>query len=127
LLDRSDARSFDTSIALSASMWRAMSRIYRGDRTIDGLRVSVDAAPLSPRTEARTLSRNGFEWGYEGAEPAQLAFAILADHWGDEGRALRQAQAFMRGVVANFGNEWEMASADVDAALAAIAPADAVR
>jgi hypothetical protein len=102
-----------------------MSKTYRGDRTIDGLSVTVDGAPLAPQPPR--LSRNGFEWGYEGAEPAQLAFAILADHWGDEGRALRHAQAFMRAVVANFGNEWEMASADVDAALAAIAPADLVR
>jgi hypothetical protein len=104
-----------------------MSKTYRGERTIDGLRVSVDATPLSPRTGARTLSRNGFEWGYEGGEPAQLAFAILSDHWGDDGRALRHHDAFMRAVVANFGNEWEMTSADIDAALAAIAPAAAVR
>jgi hypothetical protein len=104
-----------------------MSKTYRGERTIDGLQVSVDGAPLSLRTEARTLSRNGFEWGYEGAEPAQLAFAILADHWGDDGRALRHHDAFMRTVVANFSNEWEMTDADIDAALAAIAPAASVR
>jgi len=95
-----------------------MSKTYRGDRTIDGIEVTVDGAPRRPR-----LSRNGFEWGYEGAEPAQLAFALLADHWGDEGQALHHAQAFMRDVVANFGNEWEMTGADIDAALAAIAPA----
>jgi hypothetical protein len=102
-----------------------MSKTFRGERTIDGLSVTVDGAPLAPRP-AR-LSRNGFEWGYEGTEPAQLAFAILAEHWGDESRALHHAQAFMRAVVANFANEWEMAGADIDAALAPIAPAETIR
>lgn len=98
-------------------------KTFRGERTIDGLRVLVDGAPLAPRIEAARLSRNGFEWSYEGAEPAQLAFAILAEHWDDEDRALRHHDAFMRAVVANFGNEWEMTSADIDAALAGIGEA----
>jgi len=95
-----------------------MGKTYRGERTIDGLSVSVDGATLPTRSAARALSRNGFEWSYEGAEPAQLAFAILADHWGDEARALRHHDAFMRAVVANFANEWEMTTADIDASLA---------
>lgn len=103
----------------------AMSRTYRGERTIDGLSVTVDGVPLAPRAEAGRLSRNGFEWSYEGAEPAQLAFAILADHWGDARRALTHHEAFMRAVVANFSNEWEMTSADIDAALAALATTEA--
>lgn len=102
-----------------------MSRIYRGDRTIDGLDVTVDGSPLPPC--APKLSRNGFEWGYEGPEPRQLAYALLADHWGDEARALRHAPALMQRLVANFGNEWEVSGADIDAALATIAPADAAR
>lgn len=92
-------------------------KTYRGERTIDGIRVTADGAPLDPRFTARTISANGFEWSYEGREPAQLAFAILADHWGDPQRALRGYDAFMRAVVANFDNEWEMTSADIDAAL----------
>jgi hypothetical protein len=100
-----------------------MSKIYRGERTIDGLQVLVDGRPLSPRFEAKVLSRNGFEWSYEGAEPAQLAFAILAEHWGDADRALRHHDGFMRAVVANFGNEWEITSEDVEVALAALTEA----
>jgi hypothetical protein len=95
-------------------------RIYRGDRTIDGIKVTVDGALLDPCCSIRTFSPNGFEWSYEGAEPAQLAFAMLADHWGDTERALRHHDVFMRVVVANFDNEWEMTSADIDAALANI-------
>lgn len=95
-------------------------KTYRGDRTIDGISVTVDGAPLDPRYSARTFSSNGFEWSYEGPEPAQLAFALLADHLGDPQQAIRACEGFMRAVVANFDNEWEMTSADIDAALANI-------
>lgn len=92
-------------------------KTYRGDRTIDGLQVTVDGRPLDPRTDLLTLSRNGFEWSYEGPEPAQLALALLADHWGDGERAKAAYESFMRNVVANFGNEWEMTDADIEAAV----------
>ncbi|MEX0760388.1 MAG: DUF6166 domain-containing protein [Tistlia sp.] len=92
-------------------------KTYQGDRTIDGLAVTVDGRPLDQRTDLLLLSRNGFEWGYEGPEPAQLALALLADHWGDDARAKAGYEAFMRAVVANFGNEWEMTDADIEAAL----------
>ena len=90
---------------------------YRGDRTIDGVLVTVDGVPLDPRFDVKRLCGEGFEWSYEGAAPAQLALALLADHYGDGQRALRDHDAFMRAIVANFQNEWEMTSADIDAAL----------
>ena len=96
-------------------------RIYRGDRTIDGLVVTVDERPLPPRLDLKRLSDTGFEWSYEGAEPAQLALAILADFYGDDQRALAAYPGFMKAVVANFDNEWEMSDADIEAALQAIA------
>lgn len=92
-------------------------KTYRGDRTIDGIAVTVDGAPLDARTDIARLSSDGFEWSYEGAAPAQLALALLADHLGDDARALRLHGDFMRDVVANFANEWEMTSADIAAAL----------
>jgi Family of unknown function (DUF6166) len=97
-----------------------MARIYRGDRTIDGLVVTVDGRPLPPRLDLKRLSDTGFEWSYEGAEPAQLALAILADYYGDDAKALAAYPAFMTAVVANFDNEWEMSDADIEAALQAI-------
>ncbi|MDP6517674.1 MAG: DUF6166 domain-containing protein [Alphaproteobacteria bacterium] len=90
---------------------------YLGERTIDGIRVTVDGAPLTARTDLKALSDTGFEWTYEGAAPAQLALALLADHLGDDDRALALYEAFMRRVVANFENDWEMTGADIDAAL----------
>ncbi|MEP9353745.1 DUF6166 domain-containing protein [Xanthobacter sp. KR7-65] len=92
-------------------------KTYRGDRTIDGISVTVDGRPLPQRTDLAALSRDGFEWSYEGQAPAQLALALLADHLGDDTRAFALHDRFMREVVANFANEWEMTSDDMDAAL----------
>lgn len=97
-------------------------KTYTGDRTIDGVKVNVDGRPLPTCVEVAALSRNGFEWSYEGPEPSQLALALLMDHLGDPDRARSLAPAFMRAVVANFDNEWLMTSADMDTALAALKP-----
>jgi uncharacterized protein DUF6166 len=94
---------------------------YSGDRTIDGVKVTVDGTPLDPCVGVMEFSKNGFEWSYEGPEPRQLALALLVDHLGDKDVAKTKVEPFMRAVVANFGNEWEMTSVDIDAALAALA------
>lgn len=85
---------------------------------MDGVRVTVDGRPLSSHEDVALLSRNGFEWSYEGPEPDQLALALLMDHLRDPARAMALHSRFMREVVANFGNDWELESADVDAVLA---------
>lgn len=92
-------------------------KTYTGDRTIDGIRVLVDAEPLDPRFDLRRLSDTGFEWTYEGDAPAQLALALLADHFRDDDKALALYERFMQEIVANFDNEWLMTSEDIDAAL----------
>jgi hypothetical protein len=40
--------------------------------------------PLPPRNDIVNHSPDGFEWGYGGSGPAQLAFAILADYLGPQ-------------------------------------------
>jgi hypothetical protein len=95
-------------------------KVYAGDRTIDGVKVTVDGAPLDPSVNVEEFTKNGFEWSYEGPEPRQLALALLIDHLGDKAAAKAMVEPFMREVVANFGNEWEMNSADIDSALAAL-------
>jgi len=92
-------------------------KVYRGERTMDGVKVTVDTRPLPVRLELRRFSDQGFEWSYEGPEPSQLALALLADHLGDDRKALALCDPFMRAVVANFANDWEMTAADLDAAL----------
>jgi hypothetical protein len=94
-----------------------VAKTYTGDRTMDGIQVSVDSRPLDPRYDLRRFTDGGFEWSYEGPEPEQLAFALLVDHLGDPAKADALRGPFMREVVANFDNEWEMTSADIDLAL----------
>ena len=90
---------------------------YIGDRTIDGIAVTVDGQPLSPYYDQLKLTEHGFEWSYEGPEPAQLAFALLYDHLGDAAVARQLHKALMERVVANFDNEWELTSDDLDDAV----------
>jgi hypothetical protein len=93
---------------------------YAGDRTIDGVKVTVDGAPLDPCVDVVEFTKNGFEWSYEGPEPRQLALALLLDHLGARDKAKASVEPFMSAVVANFDNEWEMTSADIEQALAAL-------
>lgn len=96
------------------------SKVYEGDRTIDGILVTVDGELLDERHDVKQFSDNGFEWTFEGDEPRQLALAILSDHLGDGTRAVALCDAFMGAVVANFDNTWHMTSEDVAAAVSAL-------
>ncbi len=74
-------------------------KLYEGRRSYGTLLVTVNGQPLNPRFDLRNHSPTGFEWGYGGIGPAQLALAILADCVGDN-LALRHHQDFNRAVVA---------------------------
>ena len=95
-------------------------RVFQGDRTIDGVQVTVDGATLDPRLDVKTYTDHGFDWSYEGASPRQLALAILVEHLGATQPAIDLTEDFMARVVANFDNEWEMTSADIETAIANI-------
>jgi hypothetical protein len=98
-------------------------KVYEGGRSLAGAVVTVDGRKLDPRFDLKKLSKAGFEWTYEGAGPAQLALALLADHFGDDQKALKLHDAFMREVVANLDNSWRMTSAEIDEALARLVDA----
>jgi len=95
-------------------------KVYEGGRSLAGAVVTVDGRKLDPRLDLKRLSRAGFEWTYEGAGPAQLALALLADHLGDDQRALQHHEAFMREVIADLDNAWRLTSEDIDVALTRI-------
>ena len=99
------------------SVMTSHEKIYIGDRTIDGLVVTVNGQPLDQRLDIETFSVNGFEWSYAGDESRQLALALLADHLADEQQALALSEAFMQDVVSELENTWELSSADIEAAL----------
>jgi hypothetical protein len=92
-------------------------KTYEGQRTIDGLKVTVDGRKLDEHYEVKRFTKYGFEWTYEGESPQQLALAILVEHLGDPQRALRLSEPFMKKVVANLDNDWTLSGAEVDAAV----------
>ncbi len=95
-----------------------MSKLYQGDRTIDGILVTVDGEPLDDCVSVKEFTDLGFEWTYVGASSRQLSLALLCDHLDDTARALALTEAFTENVIANLNNEWSMTSDDIDAALA---------
>ncbi|MFC6890306.1 DUF6166 domain-containing protein [Halorubrum trueperi] len=67
-------------------------------------------------------SPSGFEWGYGGSGPAQLALALLLDYTGDEAFALDHYQEFKTEVVSQLdctGSDeyWRLTASEIDAAL----------
>jgi hypothetical protein len=92
-------------------------KTYEGGRSLDGAVVTVDGKPLNPRFDLRRFSAMGFEWTYEGDGPRQLALALLADHLGDDAKALALTETFMRDVVSVLDNAWRLRGEEIDAAL----------
>lgn len=60
------------------------SNYYIGTRTLRNRFVTVNGDMLEPRFDLRNHSPDGFEWGYNGSGPSQLALAILANEYGDK-------------------------------------------
>lgn len=97
-------------------------KTYIGERDEFGARVLVAnvrgvKGALPPRHDLRNHSPTGYEWGYGGSGPAQLALAILADHFGPEGeeRALSLYQDFKARVVAGLPYRgWELTTREVE-------------
>ena len=96
-------------------------RHYVGERTPEGCTVEVidrDNAnggyQLNARFDLANKSPTGFEFGYSGSGPAQLALDLLADALGDDERALRHYQKFKVKVIAPLeGDSWEMSQEDI--------------
>jgi len=99
-------------------------KIYQGCRKGQNV-VRVDGSPLDPRLDLRKHSPTGFEWGYGGSGPAQLALAILADHLGDDEQALNLYQRFKWQVIAELPyKRWTLMSEEIDRALQTIREED---
>lgn len=57
-------------------------------------------------------SPTGFEWGYGGSGPADLALSILTNAFGRE-IAEAHYQSFKDEIVANFGPDWAISIEDI--------------
>lgn len=94
-------------------------KIYEGFRTDKGARVYVRTDDitgprnrnqlLSPRNDLRDHSPDGFEWGYGGSGPAQLALALCADILQDDERARAVYQDFKFRTIARISTDtWRL-------------------
>ena len=79
-------------------------RVYVVQRTPQGVVCTVNGRPLPLRLDLWSHSPTGFEFGYGGSGPAQLALAILADCCGDEA-AVAYHQPFKWAVIARLPAE----------------------
>jgi len=92
-------------------------KTYFGFRDAEGIaRVKIKetnrALPL--RLDLRRHSPTGFEWGYGGSGPAQLALALLADALGNDHLALQWHQPFKFAVVAGLAHStWTLTVSEV--------------
>ena len=110
-------------------------RTYTGRRVAGNTVVTVTDAggrrPLPLRLEVRNHSPTGFEWGYGGSGPAQLALALVLDYFetfhedGDENAAMIMYQAFKFAVVGRLGDEWTLTTEDIRAFVDEFRKADA--
>lgn len=91
---------------------------YEGCRTKAGPVVTVNGELLDLRLDLQNHSPTGFDWGYCGSGPAQLALAILADHLGDSEQALNLYQRFKWSVIAELPRKrWTLTSEQIQNAL----------
>lgn len=100
-------------------------RVYRGVRTGDARVVTVrdeDGAerPLDPRFDLRNHSPDGFNWGYGGSGPAQLALALCADVLGNDERVRAVYQRVKFSLVGRLeGDRWELTDVEIHSAVEA--------
>jgi hypothetical protein len=99
-----------------------MSKTYVGKRDDDAntLEVVVQPSPgrtypLDPRYDVRNHSPTGFECGYSGSGPAQLALAICLDALGNVAQAEAVYQKFKAKVIAGLPRMagWELSETEV--------------
>lgn len=78
--------------------------------------VNGQTLPLAPSLKVFKHSPTGFNWGYGGSGPAQLALAILLDYYGDAQKAVRLHQRFKAAVVSQWPQEegWHITGAEIE-------------
>lgn len=89
------------------------SVIYRGAMNPDAVGPQVvtrNGQLLDPKPSQKLYnhSPDGFQWGYGGSGPAQLALALLLDATGNPALALSQHQNFKHAFVEGFDNRWQL-------------------
>ncbi len=104
-------------------------KTYLGQRTEDGCAVTVEDGDgcrgLDPRFDLHTHSPTGFEWGYGGSGPAQLALALAADVLSDDEAALGVYQRLKFRVVGRLpADGWSLTEGELADTLRSLARPD---
>lgn len=91
---------------------------YRGLRHSEGVGgqlVMKDDNILSPKPSQKIWnhSPDGFNWGYQGSGPAQLALALLLDATANPSLSVRLHQDFKREEVAFWQDDWKITSEEI--------------
>lgn len=82
---------------------------YQGKRDGNMCIVTVNGEVLDSQSNEDSMPLAQFEWGYNGAGPARLSFAILAHHFKDSRKALAAYRTFCDLVIAELeGDEWSI-------------------
>lgn len=91
---------------------------YEGQRLGHAVHVTVNGRPLDPRLDLHNHSPTGFEWGYGGSGPVQLALAILADLLQDDEQVSSLYQRFKEVVIAGLPKAgWTLTETEIREAL----------
>jgi uncharacterized protein DUF6166 len=100
-------------------------KTYYGTRTEAGAAVVVDDngeyRALDPRHDLRAHSPTGFNWGFAGSGPAQLALALAADVLGDDEKAQAVYQRLKFKLIGSLPDEqWVLTENRIRTAIEAI-------
>lgn len=90
-------------------------RLLRPDGRIDGCRVTVNGRRLRAARSQRVWnhSPDGFEWGYRGSGPSQLALALVLDATDSSAIAGLCYGWFRDALVANWGDAWAITAGEI--------------
>jgi hypothetical protein len=109
-------------------------KVYVGERLTDGSgRVYIEQpntnrVRLHHRTGRLSHSPTGFEWGYGGSGPAELARALVKDVTGDDEPPARVYQRFKFRVVGALPHDgWRLTEEEIRTHLAALAAEESER
>ena len=85
--------------------------VWVEESAVTGSGFARRALPLC--LDIREHSPTGFQWGYSGSGPAQLALALLFDVIGDREIAERYYQSFKREFVVGFPASWSITGTQI--------------